>query len=239
MKRIADTRVPMRGQWRSGRPMKEWKAKQSHRRGITAALWADYPTNKYWLRVCQERDTWATNCATARQDPTFLVTASIGWAPDWRSQSQYTAPGANRARPGLAPMPVLSYNPWDQSSLADPWYILNWLSTRATWLTQRPNHYEYIGGQSMFSGVNLPIGPSAGTINYGLFVGLGGQCCWGKATNTCVHTPMTTTTCNDTSLTHECTPYDGVGQRWHSTSMDMPCPDDDDTSDHHHSHWSR
>jgi len=42
-------------------------------------------------------------------------------------------------------------------------------------LTQRPNHYKYIGGQSIFNGVNLPIGPSAGTINYGLFVGSGGS----------------------------------------------------------------
>jgi len=65
-------------------------------------------------------------------------------------------------------------NPWNQSSLADPWYILNWLSTRATQPTQRPTCYKYIGGQSIFNGVNLPISPSAGTINYGLFVGSGG-----------------------------------------------------------------
>jgi len=49
------------------------------------------------------------------------------------------------------------------------------MSTRATRPTQRPNSYKYIGGQSIFNGVNLPIGPSAGTINYGLFVGSGGS----------------------------------------------------------------
>jgi len=118
------------------------------------------------------------NMMKALELAAVLMHCGISW-------SQYIAPGANGAGPGLAAVPMLSYNPWDQSCSAEPSYILNWLSTRATQPTQKPNHYKYIGRRSIFNGVNLPIGPPAGTINYGLFVGSGGSVLLGKVTNTC------------------------------------------------------
>ena len=48
------------------------------------------------------------------------------------------------------------------------------------WLTHSTSPLKNMSGQSTFNGVNLPIGPLAGTINHGLFVWSGGSVLLGQ-----------------------------------------------------------